>query len=74
MYVGEKNDKFGKNQWTFTPGLRSCNLVSILILNWILCICSAKKIAVYLSDITGKFDRVFKDFLLVKFYATGMRT
>ena len=49
-------------------------MVTVLILSWILCICSGKKIAAYLSDITGAFDRVFKDFLLAKLYAAGMGT
>ena len=79
-FIGEplirflQNGKFGKNQWAFTPGLSSRDLVTALILSWILCICSGKKIAAYLSDITGAFDRVFKDFLLAKLYAAGVGT
>ena len=64
--------KFGKNQWAFTPGLSSRDLVTALILSWILCICLGEKVAAYLSDITGAFDRVFKDFLLAKLYAAGV--
>ena len=67
-----QNGKFGKNQWAFTPGLSSRDLVTALILSWILCICLGEKVAAYLSDIIGAFDRVFKDFLLAKLYAAGV--
>ena len=44
----------------------------MLIMSWILGICSDKKIGAYLSDITGAFDRVFKIYLLAKLYAADV--
>jgi len=64
--------KFGRNQWAFTPGLSARDLVTALVMSWILGICSGKKIAGYLGDITGAFDRVFKDYLLAKLQAAGV--
>ena len=63
---------FGANQWAFTPGLSSRDLVTALVLNWILDICKGKKIAAYLSDITSAFDRVSKEYLLGKLNAAGI--
>ena len=63
---------FGANQWAFTPGLSSRDLVTALVLNWILDICKGKKIAAYLSDITSAFNRVSKEYLLGKLNAAGI--
>ena len=67
-----QNGKFGPNQWAFTPGLSARDLVSALVLGWILCICHGKKVAGYLSDISSAFDRVCKEYLLAKLHAAGV--
>ena len=63
---------FGKNQWAFTPGLGSRDLVTKLIMEWILAVCCGKKVGAYLSDISGAFDRVCKEYLLSKLNAAGV--
>ena len=63
---------FGNYQWAFTPKLSSRDLVTALVMSWILSICTGKKIAAYLSDITGAFDRVFKTYLMAKLYDAGV--
>ena len=35
---------FGKNQWAFTAGLSSRDLVTMLMMSWILAVCSGKKL------------------------------
>ena len=35
-------------------------------------ICTGRKIDVYLSDISGAFDRVFKEFLMAKLVSAGI--
>jgi hypothetical protein len=67
-----KGEKFGRNQWAFTPGLSARDLVTALVMSWILGICTGNKIAGYLGDITGAFDRVFKDYLLAKLQTAGV--
>ena len=51
---------FGDNQWAFSKGLGSKDLVTMLMMTWILAVCSGQKIGAYLSDISDAFDRVFK--------------
>ena len=57
---------FGGNQWGFTPGLGSRDLVTMLMMSWILAICRGKKVGTNLSDISGAFDKVFKEFMMAK--------
>ena len=42
------------------------------MMSWILAICTGHKIASYLGDISGAFDRVFRDYLCAKLYAAGV--
>lgn len=46
--------------------------MTALVMSWILGICTGNKIGGYLGDITGAFDRVFKDYLLAKLQAAGV--
>ena len=50
---------------------RSCYLV-LCVCRWVLKVCTGHKIGVYLSDISGAFDRVFKEFLMAKLYRAGL--
>ena len=43
-------------------------------MSWILAISQGKKVAAYLSDIAGAFDRVCREYLLAKLYTVGMGT
>ena len=64
--------KFGPDQWAFTPGLSARDLVTASMMFWILSICTGNKIAAYLGDISGAFDRVYKDYLLAKLQTCGV--
>ena len=64
--------KFGPHQWAFTPGLSARDLVTALVMSWILAVCTGHKVAAYLGDVSGAFDRVFKDYLLAKLHAAGV--
>ena len=59
-------------QWAFIPGLSARDLVTSVIMAWILAVCTGNKIATYLGDISGAFDRVFADYLLAKLQAAGV--
>ena len=63
---------FGRNQWAFSPGRSARDLVTALIMKWILAICKGLKIGAYLGDISGAFDRVFKDYIMAKLQAAGV--
>ena len=41
-------------------------------MSWILAICSGNKVSAFLGDITGAFDRVFKDYLMAKLHCAGV--
>ena len=64
--------KFGPRQWVFNPGLSARDLVTSLIMAWILAVCTGNKITTYLGDISGAYDRVFTDYLLAKLQAAGV--
>ena len=63
---------FAKNQWAYRKQCNSRDLVLMFVTSSVLAICSGYKVAVYLSDIAGAFDRVFKDYLLAKLFALGV--
>ena len=67
-----QRNAYGDNQWAFSKGIGCKDLVTMLVMSWILGICSGHKIGAYLSDITGAFDRVFKVYLLAKLYRAGV--
>jgi hypothetical protein len=63
---------FGENQWAFTPRLSSRDLVTMLMLSFILAVCMGNKVGGFLSDISGAFDRVCKEILLSKLQGAGI--
>ena len=67
-----QRNAFGDNQWAFTTGLSARDLVTMLMLSWILAVCTGKKVGAYLSDISGAFDRVFKPYLIAKLHRSGV--
>ncbi len=68
----DRTEAFGKNQWAFRPK-RSCrDLTTLLICTWILSFKSKKKVGLFLSDISGAFDKVDSDILLAKCRQTGL--
>ena len=64
----------GNSQWPFKPGLSARDLTTAVMLKWILAICKGFKIGAYLGDISGAFDRVFKDYIMAKLQAAGVGT
>ena len=67
-----QQNAYGDNHWAFSKGIGCKDLVTMLVMSWILGVCSDQKIGAYLSDISGAFDRVFKIYLLAKLYAVGV--
>lgn len=63
---------FGNAQWAFRKKNSARDLCFVCVSRWILSICQGYKIGAYLSDISGAFDRVFKDFLLAKLSSAGV--
>ena len=63
---------FGNNQWAFTKGRSARDLIALCISNWILRICTGSKVGLFLGDIAGAFDRVYKNYLMSKLYRAGV--
>ena len=63
---------YGDSQWAFSQGLSSRDLVAMLMMSIILAVCMGKKVGGFLSDISGAFDRVCKEYLLSKLQALGV--
>ena len=63
---------FGDSQWAFSKGLSSRDLVSMSMMSFILAVCTGKQIGGFLSDISGAFDRVCKEYLLAKLQGFGI--
>ena len=63
---------FGLNQWAYRKRHSARDLATLCTCRWILSICSGQKVGIYLSDISGAFDRVFKQFLIAKLITTGI--
>ena len=70
MYLQQHG--FGRNQWGFKKRCSARDLALMCVASWILTICGGRKIAAYLSDISGAFDKVFKDFLMAKLHSVGV--
>ena len=65
-------DAFGVTQWAYQPR-RSCgDLLTLLVAQWFLALSRGKLVAIYLSDISGAFDRVDKSLLLPKLHRAGV--
>ena len=54
---------FGTAQWAYRKQCSARDLAFMCASSWVLAICGNKKVGVYLSDISGAFDRVYKQFL-----------
>ena len=70
----QKTGAFGASQFAFQKGLSANDLVAAQVCSWILALTLRKKIGVYLSDISGAFDKVETDRLLAKLTATGINS
>ena len=54
------------------PWAKSKNLVTMLMMSFILAVCTNQKTCAFLSDISGAFDRVSKEILLSKLQGFGV--
>ena len=63
---------FGRDQWGFRK-MRSCrDLVTLLVCRWIWALDNGFKVGIYLSDISGAFDRVDRELLADDFRRYGV--
>jgi hypothetical protein len=60
------------NQWAFIAGLSSRELVTMLMMSWILAICTGRKVHACVSDINDAFDKMFNPYLRAKSQGNGI--
>ena len=66
------SDAFGPNQWAFRSK-RSCrDLVTLLVCTWLRALRFGQKVALYLSDISGAFDKVDRGIMVARLRAAGV--
>ena len=63
---------YGKAQWAFRKKCGAKDLVTLCMAKWILLICKGHKIGLYLSDISGAFDKVSRALIIGKFSQLGL--
>ena len=68
----EVSGAIGDTQWGFRAGHSCRDLVALQVASWILELHAGRKNGVYLSDISGAFDRVENGILLQKLKAAGL--
>ena len=63
---------FGDAQWAFRKKSSARDLITICLAKWTLLACNGFKIGVYLSEISGAFDKVSSRLLLGKLAQIGL--
>ena len=63
---------FSANQWAYRKKCGAKDLLAFLMCAWTLACCRGQQIGVYLSDISGAFDKVYFNFLLAKLRQLGL--
>ena len=63
---------YGDSQWAFRKKSSSRDLVTLSIAIWVMHICRGRKIGIYLSDISGAFDKVSRCLLIGKLGRIGL--
>ena len=67
----QSTNAYGDSQFAFQKGVSCNDLVAALTCSWILAVENREKVGVYLSDISGAFDKVETGRLLAKLKAAG---
>ena len=72
LYTLLESHAFGDCQWAFRKHSSARDLVTVCVARWVLWICRGKKIGLYLSDISGAFDKVSRERLITKLVQLGL--
>jgi hypothetical protein len=67
-----QQQRYGDAQWAFRKMSSARDLVTVYVAQWVLLICQGRKIGLYLSDISGAFDKVSRCLLIGKLSQIGL--
>ena len=59
-------DAYEDNQFAYSPGRSARDALLFLMLTWLMFMARGMKIALYCSDVSGAFDKVDADKLMMK--------
>ena len=65
-------DAFGQNQFAYSVERGARDALLYLMLSWLLTLANGKKIGIYCSDVSGAFDKVDAQRLLMKLRLFGL--
>ena len=68
----ERVGAYGGDQWVFRQNHSCRDLVTLLVTRWIWAMDSGFKVAIYLSDIAGAFDRVDRSIIVARLRSVGL--
>lgn len=68
----DKAGIYGRSQWAFRPRHSCRDLVTLKVAQWIQAVGRGHRVGLYLSDISGAFDRVDSEILLKKCHGAGL--
>ena len=63
---------YADSQWAFRKMASARGLVTVYVAQWVLLICQGRKVGLYLSDISGAFDKVNRCLLIGKLSQIGL--
>ena len=63
---------YGNEQWAFRKKSSARDLVTLYVAKWALLICQGRRIGLYLSDISGAFDKLCRCLLIGKLSQIGL--
>jgi hypothetical protein len=63
---------YGTAQWAFRKRSSAKDLVTVYVAKWVRLICQGRKVGLYLSDISGAFDKVSRCLLIGKLSQMGL--
>ena len=63
---------YGDAQWAFRRNSSARDLVTASVARWVLRVCQGYKVGIYISDISGAFDKVRRPLLLAKLEQLGV--
>ena len=62
----------GDAQWAFRKRSSARDMVTIYVAKWVLIICQGRRVGLYLSDISGAFDKISRTLLIGELSQIGL--
>ena len=67
-------DAYGVNHFAYSPERRARDGILSLMLTWLMFLARGMEIVLYCSDVSGAFDKVDADELMLELYCLGIHS